>query len=270
MDNSIDLDNITYHRLYLNNRNSIFMAEKTEDSSPAKDHFSLDDEEHMAFRNYMRDVILGTNDGLVSVFALVIGVAAGSGNPKIALLAGIAGLIAGAVSMAIGEYISTKSQEEVYDAEKAIERRHIDEHFDHEKGEIREWYREKGFDGDLLEQIVETISANPDVMLNEMMLAEFGVLEGERRSPLKATIIVSIAFILGGILPVLPFIWVDTAVAGIIIAGIFSFIGLFLVGGLKSWITNTIIWKGGMENLLLGLTGAVITYFVGGMFAVSV
>lgn len=246
------------------------MAENTEISSPARDHFSLDDEEHMAFRNYMRDVILGANDGLVSVFALVIGVAAGSNNPKIALLAGTAGLIAGAISMAIGEYVSTKSQEEVYDAEKAIEKRHIDEHYDHEKGEIREWYRDKGFDGELLEQIVETISANPDVMLNEMMLAEFGVLEGERRSPIKATVIVAIAFILGGILPVLPFFWVETTIAGIIIAGILSLSGLFFVGGLKSWITNTIIWRGGMENLLLGLTGAVITYFVGGLFNVNV
>ncbi|MHA2028940.1 MAG: VIT1/CCC1 transporter family protein, partial [Candidatus Kariarchaeaceae archaeon] len=134
-------------------------------------------EEHMAFRNYMRDLILGANDGLVSVFALVVGVAAGGFLPEEVLLTGIAGMVAGAISMSIGEYISTKSQEEVYDAERELEKKHIEDNFEHEVGELREFYTDKGFEGELLETIVQKIASDPEVLLKEMMMAEFGVLE---------------------------------------------------------------------------------------------
>jgi len=227
-------------------------------------------EEHMAFRNYMRDLILGANDGLVSVFALVIGVAAGGFGPKNILLTGVAGMVAGAISMSIGEYVSTKSQEEVYDAEKRLEASHIENHLDHEKGELREFYEAKGFSGDILEEIIETIAADPVILLREMMMAEFGVLEGERRSPITATIIVGIAFAFGSSLPVIPFLFVNSTSTGIIIASILSIIGLFAIGGIKAWVTETNISRSGLENLTLGGAGAIITFIIGSLIGNSI
>ena len=227
-------------------------------------------EEHMSFRNYLRDVILGAHDGLVSVFALVIGVAAGGFGPKDVLLTGVAGMVAGAISMSIGEYISTKSQEEVYDAEKRLEEGHIRDHLDHEKGELREFYEAKGFSGDILEEIIETIAADPVVLLREMMMAEFGVLEEERRSPITATIIVGIAFAIGSSLPVIPFFFVNSTSSGVIIATILSVIGLFAIGGTKAWVTQTNISKSGLENLTLGGAGAIITFIIGSLIGNSI
>ena len=253
-------------------RNASLMSESKEvenveslDKNPVDDHFSLDDAEHMAFRNYMRDLILGANDGLISVFALVIGVASGVSDISIVRLAGIAGLVAGAISMAIGEYVSTKSQEQVYDAEKRIEKQHIDDYFDHERGELCEWYRKKGFEGELLEQMVDVIASDPKIMLDEMMMAEFGVIEEERRSPLLATLMVGIAFVLGSSLPVIPFFFVSSMSSGILISTILSFMGLFSVGGAKSYVTQMSVFRGGMENLILGALGALITYGIGSL-----
>ena len=238
---------------------SVKLKEMSKEHKKRHDEF----EEHMAFRNYMRDIILGANDGLVSLFALVIGIAGGGQNPSIILLAGIAGTVAGAISMAIGEYISTKSQEQVYDAEMKVEREHIENHPEHEIAELYEFYHKKGFEGQMLDDIVTTISSDKDIFLSEMMMAEFGVLEEERRSPLMATIIVGIAFLIGSALPVLPFFFVDTTISGIIYSGILSSVGLFTVGSLKAWITRTSIFGGGGENFLLGFAGAAFTYVIG-------
>ncbi len=249
------------------------MTESDTDKSVKKVVPKTDEEligEHMSYRNYMRDVILGANDGLVSLFALVIGVAGGGQNPKIILLAGIAGTVAGAISMAIGEYISTKSQEEVFDAEVRVEKEHIRDYRDHEVKELTEFYREKGFEGELLEQVINKITSNEEIFLKDMMMTEFGIVEEERRSPLKATIIVGIAFLLGSALPVLPFFFVTTPISGIIIATILSTIGLFSIGGIKSFVTRSSIIKGGSENLVLGLAGALITYIIGFFVGINI
>ena len=172
--------------------------------------------------------------------------------------------------MSIGEYLSTKSQEEVYDAEKRLEAGHIRDHLDHEKGELREFYTAKGFSGDILEEIIETIAADPEILLREMMMAEFGVLEEERRSPITATIIVGIAFAIGSSLPVLPFFFVNSTSTGIIFASIFSAIGLFGIGGTKAWVTRTNLTRSGLENLTLGGLGAIITYGIGYLIGSSI
>ena len=217
----------------------------------------------MQYRNYMRDLILGANDGLVSVFALVVGVAAGGFIPAEVLLTGIAGIVAGAISMAIGEYLSTKSQEEVYDAEKKLEKDHIENNIEHEIQELREFYTAKGFEGELLESIVQKIASDPEILLNEMMMAEFGVLEQERRSPITATIIVGIAFVLGSIIPVIPFLFVEQTSTGILISSIMSFIGLFSIGGLKGYVVKGNVNRAGLENLLLRAAGAIVTFTIG-------
>lgn len=227
-------------------------------------------EEHMSFRNYMRDVILGANDGLVSVFALVLGVAGGGFLPREVLLAGIAAAVAGAISMAIGEYLSTKSQEEVYDAEREMEIDHIENHLEHEIDELYEFYRAKGFEGKLLDDIVETIASDEEVLLSEMMMAEFGVLEEERRDPITATIIVGIAFFIGTLPPVIPFAFVTTTMTGVWIAGIASVIGMFIVGGVKAWLVRGDIFPAGLENMSLGLIGALITYGVGFLIGATI
>ena len=113
-------------------------------------------------RQYMRDIILGVNDGLVSTFLLVAGVVGGGLTATQVLLTGIAGAVAGMVSMGAGEYLATKSQEEVFDAEMKLEARHLNEHRDHERDELRHMFGAMGLRGDDLETVVEIIDNNDD------------------------------------------------------------------------------------------------------------
>ncbi len=235
---------------YLNSLKS-----KTKNQSSAKDH--------LKYRNYIRDIVLGANDALVSIFALVIGVVGGGLSSYDIFIAGIAGTVAGAISMAIGEYISTKSQEQIYDAEKRREKEHIKHFFEDEKEELKEMYAKKGFSGELLEQIVDTIASDADVMLKVMMEEEFGIKEEERRNPYVAMIFVFIAFLIGSLLPVLPFAFITNATTAGLIATIGSILGLFTVGVIKSHLAETNWIIGGGENALLGLAAGIITFLIG-------
>jgi len=226
--------------------------------------------EHLAMRVYFRDVILGTNDGLVSIFALVLGVAGGGLSLLDIFLAGLAGTVAGAISMALGEYLSTKSQEEVFDSEKNLERLHIKFDFEREKQELYEIYREKGLDGDLLHDVVNRISTNEEVMLNEMMINEFGVLEEERRSPYIASTLSGLSFTLGAIPAFLPFLFVSSIMAGVIFAGIFTCLALFIVGYTKGYLTRMNRLFLGAETLILGVLAGIITYAIGFVVGVAV
>lgn len=221
-------------------------------------------DEHKSGTQYVRDLILGFNDALVSVFAIVAGVfGAGLASQDI-LITGIAAALAGALSMAIGEYLSTKSQEEVYQAERKVEKEHLKIYPEHEKQELREMYQKKGFEGEILEKIVEVISSDPDVFLEVMMVEEFGVLKAERRLPYIAMLLVFFAFLIGSIAPVLPFALISgNAEVATLVALTLSSIGLFAVGAGKIYFTRGSIIKSGTENMVMGLFAAAITFTIG-------
>ena len=209
-------------------------------------------------------MILGFNDALVSVFAIVAGVFGAGLATQDILVTGIAAALAGALSMSIGEYLSTKSQEEVYQAERDVEKEHLVIYPEHEKQELREMYQKKGFEGELLEKVVDVISADPDVFLEVMMVEEFGVLKAERRSPYVAMVLVFFAFLIGSLAPVIPFILISDSVAlATFLALILSSLGLFIVGAGKIYFTRGSLLKSGSENMILGLIAAGITFTIG-------
>ncbi len=146
-------------------------------------------------RQYLRDVILGVNDGLVSTFLLVAGVVGAGLSATVVLLTGIAGAVAGLVSMGAGEYIATKSQEEVFEAEMALEVDHLANHREYERAELREMFGDMGLDGEDLETLVGIIDGNDDVMLGVMAGLEFGVVDTERRSPWLAAATSAVLFL---------------------------------------------------------------------------
>lgn len=217
-------------------------------------------------RQYMRDIILGVNDGLVSTFLLVAGVVGGGLDATDVLLTGIAGALAGMVSMAIGEYLATKSQEELFDAELALEREHIREFREHERNQLRQMLADRGLDGDDLETVVRIMDKDEETMLNMHAALEFGIIDDERRSPIAAAVMSGLLFLTGALPSVLPFaIWDDTGTA-LLVAAVLTGIALFAVGVVKTIQTRTNpIWSGS-ENLGLGLIGGLIAFGVGRLF----
>jgi VIT1/CCC1 family predicted Fe2+/Mn2+ transporter len=214
----------------------------------------------------MRDIILGVNDGLVSTFLLVSAVVGGGLDSIDVLLTGVAGAIAGMISMSVGEYIATKSQEEVFEAELALEREHLINHRQHEKDQLHEMLAEVGLEGDDLNEVVEIIDANDKAMLGMHAALEFGIVDTERRSPMAAAVFSGLLFLSGALPSVIPFAVISNTGYALLTAGILSGIGLVAVGALKTMHTGKSPVLSAAENLGLGLAGGVLAYFVGKAF----
>jgi VIT1/CCC1 family predicted Fe2+/Mn2+ transporter len=217
-------------------------------------------------RQYMRDIILGVNDGLVSVFLLVAGVVGGGLAAREVLLAALAASTAGAISMAAGEYIATKSQEEVFDSERELEIEHLQYHRDQEIQEIRDMFGDMGLGAEDVERIVIALDQDDDAFLKVMMALEFGVVEEERRSPYTAAAISGLLFLAGSVPSVLPFFFVESTGFGLFIGAIGSGLALFGVGVVKTFVTRkNWVWSG-TENVLIATAGALISYGVGALY----
>jgi len=217
-------------------------------------------------RQYMRDIVLGVNDGLVSIFLLVVGVVGGGLQPREVLLAGLTGAVAGAISMAAGEYVATKSQEEVFDAEMKLEREHIKYHRGVELDEIREMFTDMGLPDAQVEDVVAALDADDEALIKTMMAIEFGVVETERRKPIRAALFSGLLFIAGSLPSILPFVFVSTAATGLLVGGIGAGIALFGVGALKTVSTGKSPWISGAENVAIAAAGAGVSYLVGSLY----
>jgi VIT1/CCC1 family predicted Fe2+/Mn2+ transporter len=215
---------------------------------------------HRVEGEWIRDATLGANDGLVSVLTLIAGVA-GAVEGDVVLLAGIAGVVAGAISMAVGAYVSAKAYRAYYVKELQREIREMRELPDVEREEIRTIYRERGFEGELLNQVVDTITRNPRVWLKVMMSEELG-LSAQFARPLGAALVVFVAFVLGGVVPVVPFVFGE----GIGVLGI-SFavtaLALLVAGGLRSRFTGERPFLAGLELIGMATLGVVVAYGIG-------
>lgn len=224
--------------------------------------------EHNPVRNYVRDLILGFNDGLVSVYAIVAGVAGAAFGTREIAIAGLAAGVAGALSMGLGEYLSTKSQTEYYAAEAERERDHIRRFAHLEREEVREMLLAKKYPAEVVERMVDHITADEDRFVDFMMREEFGVGQESERSPLVAMGLVMFAFIIGAALPVAAFIVADAPLSGLAVATVLSLGGLFAAGAARNQLSDLSWWKGGFEMTLLGAVAAAITYGVGTLFGV--
>lgn len=217
--------------------------------------------EAAGWRNYVRDLILGFNDGVVSVYALVAGIAGAGFDSRGVAIAGIAAAVAGALSMGIGEYLSTKSQAEYYAAEARRERQHIQAYPELEKTELSDMLRERGYPDHLVAQLVTHIASDEKRFVDFMMREEFGVGDESSRSPGYAALVIMVAFLCGSFLPVVMFLM--PVGHQLVAASLLSFLGLFAAGAAKARVSGLSIWRSGLEMGLLGAVAAAITYGIG-------
>ena len=168
--------------------------------------------------------------------------------------------------MAAGEYIATKSQEEVFEGELALEREHIRDYRDDELHELGDLLDDIGLDGPLREEVVAHFGRDDESLLKVMTALEFGVVETERRSPYRAMYMSGALFLLGALPSVLPFVWVSDAPTGLWIATIGAALGLLVVGAVKTWATRGDPFRASLENLLVAAGGGGLAYGVGRLF----
>ncbi|GIU91392.1 MAG: membrane protein [Acidimicrobiia bacterium] len=216
-----------------------------------------------ATRQYWRDIVLGVNDGIVSIFLLVAGVVGGGLDPRQVFLTAVAGAVAGAVSMASGEFLATKSQDEVLDAELRLERIHIRHHRDKELAQLREMFAAMGIEGEDLDTVVSIFDKSDRALLEAMKALEFGAVDSERRSPFKAMAFSGLLFLVGSLPPALPFALAVDVNTGLLWASILTAVALVGVGVAKTRVTRGNPLVAGLENLAIAGLGGVVAYLIG-------
>jgi vacuolar iron transporter family protein len=226
----------------------------------------LDPLAHKVEGSGIRDATLGANDGLVSVLTLIAGVA-GATSGNVVLLAGVSALVAGAISMGVGAFVSARAYRAYFLKELQRELREMREVPDIEREEIREVYRARGFQGEALEMVVETITSNPKVWLRVMMQEELGLSQGFGE-PLGAALTVFVAFLIGGAIPVIPFIFLEGA-AALGLSFLLTAAALLVAGGVRTRFTGERPLRVGAELVAMAAVGVGVAYGIGRLLNVA-
>lgn len=215
---------------------------------------------------FIGDIVYGAIDGIVTTFAVVSGVAGAGLSSGIVLILGFANLFADGLSMAVGNYLGTKSELEYKKRERSREEWEIERLPEEEKEEIRQIYKRKGFTGELLERAVDVITGDKKQWVDTMLLEELHIIP-EQKSPFVAGFMTFVSFVLVGVVPLLSYVLsyfvpflaqfsYPTSIA-------LTFCAIFGVGSLRVYVTGKRWWRSGLEMLLVGGATAVVAYFIG-------
>ncbi len=220
--------------------------------------------------NALRAAVLGGNDGLVSNFSLVMGIAGATSGQQGVLLAGLAGLLAGALSMALGEWISVKSSQELSENQMQLE---MDELVSNPEGEEKELvliYQSKGIQEEQAKKMAAVVMLDADEAHKILVKEELGINPDELRgSAIEAAVTSFLLFSVGAIIPVIPFFFLN-GMEAILISTFLSALGLFLIGASITLFTGKSVWYSGFRQVLFGLAAAAITFGIGRLIGVSV
>jgi len=218
--------------------------------------------------SYLRDFIYGAIDGAVTTFAVVSGVAGARLSNDVVIILGLANLIADGFSMAVGNFLGTRAEQELREQARKEEEVHIQKIPEGEREEIRQIFAAKGFKGEDLERAVNIITSDPKLWIETMLQEEMG-MPGTGPSPVKASLSTFIAFVIVGVLPLLAFFgkWIspqatfEPFLASAVITGL----AFFIVGALKSRYVGKPWFLAGLETLFVGGAAASLAYFVGAL-----
>lgn len=215
---------------------------------------------------WLRPAVFGAMDGLVTNIALIAGVGGGGVSPRAVVLTGTAGLVAGAISMGLGEYTSVRSANEQVAAEVAKERRELERHPEAEARELADAWAARGLPRELATQVADAVRRNPEEALRVHVQEELGVDPDDQPSPWAAAVSSFVCFSVGALVPLLPYLigstslWLALGTGGL---------GLFLAGAIVARFTSRRWWSSGLRQLLLGGLAAVATYAIGALIGLQ-
>ncbi len=220
--------------------------------------------------NALRAAVLGANDGLVSILSLVMGVAGANLASKDVLIAGLAGLLAGAGSMAMGEWLSVQSSRELYTKQISIEKEELETNPEEEKEELNLIYQSKGLPEDQASRLAQQIIINKNSALDTLAREELGIDPKELGgSAVEAAVTSFFLFAVGAFFPLIPYVFLTGNLAMYVSLGL-SAVGLFLIGSAITLFTGKNVLYSGTRQVLIGMAAAGLTYGVGKLVGVSV
>jgi vacuolar iron transporter family protein len=215
---------------------------------------------------WLRPAVFGAMDGLVTNIALVAGVGGGGADAGLIVLTGMAGLVAGAFSMALGEYASVETQNDAVRAEVTVERDELRRHPAAEKAELITSFMQMGLTRKTAQQVADEVHADPSLAVRVHINQELGVNPDEQPSPWVAGGSSFLCFAIGALIPLIPYLLGFDSLAAGLGAGA---VGLFVAGALASRFTIRSWWLGGLRQVGFGAIAAVATYLVGALIGVS-
>ncbi|MBI3341616.1 VIT1/CCC1 transporter family protein [Candidatus Curtissbacteria bacterium] len=214
--------------------------------------------EHPNAGGFIRDIVFGANDGVVTAVGFLIGFAGAVSNQQTIIIAGVMQIIAGGASMALGNYLAVKSQREFHDQMERVERWEMENKPEKEKDEIREIYTDMGFDHETVEILTKKVTADKELWLKVMMRDELGFAQQENENPIFSGLVIGFFFLLGGLPPLLPFIFIHPVTLALMCSFVAAVLVKVLIGYVR-WVLN----KGSLsrnitETVLIGVTAAAI------------
>jgi vacuolar iron transporter family protein len=220
-------------------------------------------ERHVSGGGWIGQAIYGINDGLGAAFGVVSGVAGATNvNGSFVLLSGFASMVASALSMGSGAYLSTKAEKEVHEAELDRESAEIREHPEEEQEELSLFYQLKGFTPEEANAMAARMAQNPEEMLRTLAHEELGLSEKAFANPLRSAVSATVSTAVGAAVPVLPYLFA-TGLTALVISFVVSTVAHFAVGAAKVLMTGRSWWKSGLEMMVIGLGEAAITFGIG-------
>lgn len=219
--------------------------------------------------SHIGDYIYGANDGIITTFAVVTGVAGAALAPHVVIILGIANLFADGISMAASNYLSTRSEQDFVRGAYDRQRQAIKENPDGEREHIRRLYAAKGFAGDKLDHVVDTITKNKELWVATVIHEEFKLEEIDPSEPIRGARATLIAFVVAGALPLLPYL-IGLPIESQFAASIgMTALALFVVGSARTLVTKQPWLKSGLEMLAIGAAAAIVSYGIGYVLKLS-
>ena len=220
---------------------------------------------HTGGADWLRDVILGGQDGLVNILGIVLGVISGGGNRTVLLAAGFAAAITESISMGAVGYTSTVADRDFYAAQRAVEAAEVRDDPDLECREVTELYRSKGFSGALLDRVVATITANREKWVDTILEEERHLQPVGTRDVVRSSVVITVATLVGHLIPLFPFLFLARTPA-LVLAIVLSALVLFGVGAYQAITRVGYWWKQGPRMVVIGLGAAALGYAIGRLF----
>jgi vacuolar iron transporter family protein len=216
-------------------------------------------------KEYISEIVYGGIDGTITTFAVVAGAQGANLSTSVVIILGIANLLADGFSMSVGNYFSTMAEKDYFEKNHKSECKEVEFNPDEGRKEIREIYAQKGFKGELLEQVVDVITSDKTIWVDTMMKEELRMIKTEKTS-LKTAAVTFVSFVLIGSIPLLSYLFRTSQQSAsdlFISSSIFTSFALCIIGLLKSWVTERNYIKGIAETLGLGGIAALVSYYVG-------
>lgn len=221
--------------------------------------------------DFIRDIVFGANDGVVTSIGFLVGLTGAVPEPKILVIGGILTIVAGSASMALGNYIGTKSEKEYYDAQRRNEEWEIDNKREDEIQEIRDIYKGYGFNDEDVEKLTQHIIADRKLWVDVMMREELGLQPVGAKAPLIAAVVMGVTFLAGGIPPLLPYLFVGSVFPNVN-AALFASVAISLLVMVAIGITRSFLNQSGYkkmitETVVIGIIATLIGFFAGQFIA---